>query len=287
MVLLLAGGAVALSGCSDKDFAYGSMAAALVVGSVRGGRESPTPYVPTHRGREQCEQELLHFPPLEVAGGFLDEGAGFHDAEYMFFLTRPGVHFIDVPIRREIRLVESSSFRIPIRQNWWNKSFPNANFLRLELAEGSSANCVPRTYYGTRVESEFAYSSKNYLVKKDTCLAARPITSSDARYALTYERGGHQLGRDFGYWVVNDRTTGQRVVAVTTPDGVGSESKDQFSNRGNVSIYYDLVEQLQSHPKTANDLLPRFCAAPYSLVAIHLVRSIKEEAVSNQLVRRQ
>lgn len=115
---------------------------------------------------------------------------------------------------------------------------PGTDYVRLALAD--RANPDSRCIQVDRLPQAMKWRMDDGPLLPGTCISATPIEKPTARMALVYE-GKHPWGTPFGYWSLVDRTTGQKLAALTSADS------DAMPSNGN-SGHRDLVHRIWNAP---------------------------------------
>lgn len=190
----------------------------------------------------QRQMEMRDLPERFYTDSLVTEGAVIPNRQIFSMLTERGLRFVEVKARRFKGKETIGYFGMTDVDGdvalYVPFLAPGTDYVRLALADG--ANPESRCIQVERLPQVMKWRMDDSPLLPGTCISATPIEKPTARMALVYE-GKHPWGTPFGYWSLVDRTTGQKLAALTSADS------DAMPSNGN-SGHRDLVHRIWNAP---------------------------------------
>lgn len=168
-------------------------------------------------GWARCEVEQEQLPSSIVVDGFLDEGAALRTRVLYALFAERHLDFIEVKVPQSGADAGRIAYPDGDGESGWFLPSSKGSYVRLQLGKKGDPACVDLPYgLSDRMDRP------PFL--PDTCIAATYSNAPTARYALSLGTGASRDTRQYGSWVLLDRTTGQPIVRLTTTDTPGRVS---------------------------------------------------------------
>lgn len=213
-----------------------SITVILMIGCTFLGANNPpsgyqsSPYF--GKASHQRDQEVLSLPARFYTESLVTEGAVLRNDILFDMLSKRGLRFIEVKIRR-ITTKENEN-KGYVSMIYLDQEKPitvsaqgiAAAYARIELADSRSPNCIKTE----DLPESLTYRINNPPILPDTCLAVTFIEKPQAKMALAYDNK-HPWGHPYGYWSLIDRDTNKTLFSLTSADSATQPSNGNSGHR--------------------------------------------------------